>query len=425
MKKTSQISGFYKLTPKQRIQYVKDFADLTDEEAELLQSPSSLELELADRMIENVVGTFSLPLGVAMNFLINGRDYLIPMAIEEPSVVAAATYAAKMARKKGGFFTSSTEPVMIGQVQAVDISDPFAAKMKILAAKKKILQKANEQDPMLVSVGGGAKDLDARVIDAKTGPMVITELHVDCRDAMGANAVNTMAEAVAPMIERIAGGRVYLRIISNLAVKRLARAYTVVAKEEVGGEGVVDGIVEAYNFAAADPYRAATHNKGILNGIIGVVIATGNDHRAIEAGAHAYASRTGNYSPLSHWEKNRDGDLEGSLELPMAVGLIGGATKVHPVAKVVLKILGVKTANELGEVMAAVGLAQNLGALRALAHEGIQRGHMSLHARNVAVTAGASGGLIELIVEKMVEERKVRMDRAKELLEEYKKKGRL
>jgi hydroxymethylglutaryl-CoA reductase len=425
MKKTSQISGFYKLTPKQRIQYVKDFADLTDEEAELLQSPSSLELELADRMIENVVGTFSLPLGVAMNFLINGKDYLIPMAIEEPSVVAAATYAAKMARKKGGFFTSSTEPVMIGQVQAVDISDPFAAKMKILAAKKKILQKANEQDPMLVSVGGGAKDLDARVIDAKTGPMVITELHVDCRDAMGANAVNTMAEAVAPMIERIAGGRVYLRIISNLAVKRLARAYTVVAKEEVGGEGVVDGIVEAYNFAAADPYRAATHNKGILNGIIGVVIATGNDHRAIEAGAHAYASRTGNYSPLSHWEKNRDGDLEGSLELPMAVGLIGGATKVHPVAKVVLKILGVKTANELGEVMAAVGLAQNLGALRALAHEGIQRGHMSLHARNVAITAGASGGLIELIVEKMVEERKVRMDRAKELLEEYKKKGRL
>ncbi len=425
MKKTSQVSGFYKLTPKQRIRYVKDFADLTEEEVELLQSTGALELELADRMIENVVGTFPLPLGVAMNFLINGRDYLIPMAIEEPSVVAAATYAAKMARKKGGFFTSSTEPVMIGQIQAVDIRDPYAAKMKILAAKKEILQKANEQDPMLVSVGGGAKDLDARVIDATTGPMVITELHVDCRDAMGANAVNTMAEAVAPMIERITGGRVYLRIISNLAVKRLARAYTVIAKDDVGGEEVVDGIVQAYNFAAADPYRAATHNKGILNGIIGVVIATGNDHRAIEAGAHAYAARKGHYGPLSHWEKNRDGDLVGSLELPMAVGLIGGATKVHPIAKVVLKILGVKTANELGEVMAAVGLAQNLGALRALAHEGIQRGHMSLHARNVAITAGASGDLIELIVEKMVEERKVRMDRAKELLEEYKKKGRL
>jgi hydroxymethylglutaryl-CoA reductase len=277
---------------------------------------------------------------------------------------------------------------------------------------------------MLVSVGGGAKDLEVRVLDARTGPIVVTELHVDCRDAMGANAVNTMAEAVASMIERITGGRVYLRIISNLAVKRLARAYAVIAKEEVGGEEIVDGIVEAYNFAAADPYRAATHNKGILNGIIGVVIATGNDHRAIEAGAHAYAARTGHYGPLSHWEKNRDGDLVGSLELPMAVGLIGGATKVHPVAKVVLKILGVKTANELGEVMAAVGLAQNLGALRALAHEGIQRGHMSLHARNVAITAGASGEMIELIVEKMVEERKVRMDRAKELLKEYKKKGR-
>jgi hydroxymethylglutaryl-CoA reductase len=425
MKKTSQVSGFYKLTPKQRVKFVKGFADLTDEEVKLLQSTGSLELELADRMIENVVGTFPLPLGVAMNFLINGKDYIIPMAIEEPSVVAAATYAAKMARKKGGFFTSSTDPVMIGQIQTVDIRDPFAAKMKILVAKKEILQKANEQDPMLVSVGGGAKDLEVKVIDTKSGPMVITELHVDCRDAMGANAVNTMAEAVAPLIERITGGRVYLRIISNLAVKRLARAYVVIAKEEVGGEVVVDGIVEAYNFAAADQYRAATHNKGILNGIIGVVIATGNDHRAIEAGAHAYAGRNGHYGALSIWEKNKDGDLVGSLELPMAVGLIGGATKVHPVAKIVLKILGVKTASELGEVMAAVGLAQNLGALRALAHEGIQRGHMSLHARNVAITAGAEGDLIDLIVEKMVEERKVRMDRAKELLEEYKKKGKL
>jgi len=425
MKKTSQVSGFYKLSPNERMKYVKDFADLTDEEVKILQSTGALEMELADRMIENVVGTFPLPLGIAMNFLINRKDYLIPMAIEEPSVVAAATYAAKMARKKGGFFTSSTDPVMIGQIQAVDIKDPFAAKMKILEAKKEILKKANEQDPMLVSVGGGAKDLEVKVIDANSGPMVITELHVDCRDAMGANAVNTMAEAVAPMIERVTGGRVYLRIISNLAVKRLARAWAVIPKEALGGEEIVDGIVEAYNFAAADPYRAATHNKGILNGIIGVVIATGNDHRAIEAGAHAYAARNGYYAPISFWEKNRDGDLVGSIELPMAVGLIGGATKVHPTAKVALKILGVKSANELGEVMAAVGLAQNLGALRALAHEGIQRGHMSLHARNVAITAGASGPLIDLIVEKMVEERKVRMDRAKELLEEYKKKGKL
>jgi hydroxymethylglutaryl-CoA reductase len=258
------------------------------------------------------------------------------------------------------------------------------------------------------------------VIDAKSGPMVITELYVDCRDAMGANAVNSMAEAVAPMIERITHGKVYMRIISNLAVKRLARAWAVIAKEEVGGEEVVNGIVEAYNFAAADPFRAATHNKGILNGIIAVVIATGNDHRAVEAGAHAYAARSGHYGPLTVWEKNKDGNLVGSVELPMAVGTIGGATKVHPVAKVALKILGVKTANELGEVMAAVGLAQNLGALRALAHEGIQRGHMALHARNVAITAGATGDLIDLVVEKMVEERKVRLDRAKELIEEYK-----
>jgi hydroxymethylglutaryl-CoA reductase len=297
--------------------------------------------------------------------------------------------------------------------------------MKILSAKKEILQKGNDMDPMLVSVGGGAKDLEVKVIDAQSGPMVITELHVDCRDAMGANAVNTMAEAVAPMIERLTGGRVYLRIISNLAVKRLARAWAVIAKEELGGEDVVDGIVKAYNFAAADPYRAATHNKGIMNGIIGVVMATGNDHRAIEAGAHAYAVKNGKYGTISYWEKNSEGDLVGSIELPMAVGLIGGATKVHPTAKVAIKILGVKTANELGEVMAAVGLAQNLGALRALAHEGIQRGHMSLHARNVAITAGASGPLIDMIVERMVSERKVRMDRAKELLEEYKKKGKL
>jgi hydroxymethylglutaryl-CoA reductase len=421
MKKTSQISGFYKLTPKERLNHVREFADLTDEEVKILQSTGALEMELADRMIENVVGAFPLPLGIAMNFLINKKDYMIPMTIEEPSVVAAATYAAKMARKKGGFFTSSTDPVMIGQIQAVEINDPFAAKMKILSAKNEILEKANEQDPMLVSVGGGAKDLEVKVIDAKTGPMVITELHVDCRDAMGANAVNTMAEAVAPMIERITGGRVYLRIISNLAVKRLARAYAVIDKEAVGGEEVVDGIVEAYNFAAADPYRAATHNKGIMNGIIGVVLATGNDHRAIEAGAHAYAARNGHYGTLSYWEKNSDGDLVGSIELPMAVGLIGGATKVHPTAKVAVKILGVESANELGEVMATVGLAQNLGALRALAHEGIQRGHMSLHARNVAITAGASGPLIDVIVERMVAERKVRMDRAKELLEEYKK----
>jgi hydroxymethylglutaryl-CoA reductase len=425
MEKTSQISGFYKLTPKERIKYVKDFADLTDKEIKILQSTCTLKMELADRMIENVIGTFPLPLGIAMNFHINGKDYMIPMAIEEPSVVAAATYAAKMALKSGGFFTSSTDPIMIGQIQTVNIKDPYAAKMKILAAKKEILKKANNQDPMLVSVGGGAKDLHVKVIETKSGPMVITELLVDCRDAMGANAVNTMTEAVAPMIESITKGRVYLRIISNLAVNRLARAYVVIPKDSVGGEEVVNGIIEAYNFAVVDPFRAATHNKGILNGIIGVIMATGNDHRAVEAGAHAYAVKNGHYGTLSHWEKNNDGDLVGSIELPMAVGLIGGATKVHPTAKIAIKILGVKTANELGEVIAAVGLAQNLGALRALAHEGIQRGHMSLHARNLAITAGASEKMVDTIVERMIEEKKVRMDRAKELVEEYKKSGKL
>jgi len=422
---TSKISGFYKLSPEKRVQVVKDFAGLTDEEVKVLQASSSLSLDLADRMIENVVGVFPLPLGIAVNFLINKRDYLIPMAIEEPSVIAASSYAAKMARVKGGFFTSSTQPVMIGQIQAVDVPNPEGAKRAVLASKKEILEKANEQDPMLVSVGGGARDLDVKMLETTVGPMVITELHVDCRDIMGANAVNTMCEAVAPMIERITRGRVYLRIISNLATKRLARARTVIAKEAVGGEEVVDGIVKAYAFAAADPYRAATHNKGILNGIIAVVLATCNDHRAVEAGAHAYAARSGRYSPLTTWEKNEEGDLVGSIELPMAVGVVGGVTRVHPVAKIALKILGVKTAREFEEVLAAVGLAQNLAALRALAHEGIQRGHMSLHARNVAMAAGATGDLVDLLVERMVEERKVRLDRAKELLEQYKKTGKL
>jgi hydroxymethylglutaryl-CoA reductase len=424
MSRSSLISGFYKLSPKERLQLVKEFADLTDEEADLLQNTGSLPLDVADRMIENVVGAFPIPLGIAVNFLINNRDYLIPMAIEEPSVVAAASYAAKMARDGGGFYTSSTPPVMIGQIQIVSVKDPYAAKMRVIQAKEEILKKANEQDPVLVSAGGGAKDLDAKVINTTQGPMVVAELHVDCRDAMGANAVNTMAEAVAPMIERITGGRVYLRIISNLATKRLVRAWCVVPKEAVGGEEVVDGIVNAYAFAAADPYRAATHNKGILNGIIAVIVATCNDHRAIEAGAHAYAARNGQYTSLSTWEKNENGDLVGSIELPMAVGLIGGAVRTHPTAKIAVKILGVKTANEFGEVVATVGLAQNLGALRALAHEGIQRGHMSLHARNIAVAAGATGETIDIVAARMVEERKIRMDRAKELIEQYKVSGK-
>jgi len=421
MGKSSSISGFYKLNPKERLALVKEFAGLSDEECVVLQNTGALPLEAADRMIENVIGAFPIPLGIGVNFLINNRDYLIPMAIEEPSVVAAASYAAKMVRDGGGFHTSSTPPVMIGQIQVCDVADAEAAKQRVLAAKAEILQKANEQDPVLASVGGGAKDLDAKIIQTSQGTMLIIGLHVDCRDAMGANAVNTMAEAVAPLVEQITGGHVYLRIISNLATKRLAKAWCTVPKESFGGEEVVDGIVNASAFAAADPYRAATHNKGAMNGIIAVVLATGNDHRAIEAGAHAYAALNGQYTSLSVWEKNADGNLTGSIELPMAVGLIGGAVRTHPTAKVAVKILGVKNANEFAEVLAAVGLAQNLAALRALASEGIQRGHMSLHARNIAVAAGATGKLVDLVAERMVKERKIRMDRAKELIAELSK----
>jgi hydroxymethylglutaryl-CoA reductase len=416
--RTSRIS-VYKLAPKERLELIKDFAGLNDDEITVLSNMGSLE-GLADRMIENAVGSMPLPVGIGANFVINGTDYLIPMAIEEPSVVAAASNAAKIARERGGFQTSSTEPIMIGQIQVTNIPDPLSAKFTILAHKQRILDMANEKDSVLVSLGGGAKDLDIRVIDTITGPQVIVHFMVNVKDAMGANAVNTMAEAVAPFIEQITGGKVLLRIISNLATYRLAFARAVFAKEVIGGEEVVDGIINAYSFAKSDPYRCATHNKGIMNGIDAVVIATGNDFRAVEAGAHAYASITGQYQPLTCWEKNRDGDLVGTIELPLAVGLVGGATMVHPTAKINIKILGVKTANELAEVVAAVGLAQNFAALRALATEGIQRGHMSLHARNVAIAAGAQGELIDKVAEILVKEKKVRVDRAKEVLERIK-----
>jgi hydroxymethylglutaryl-CoA reductase len=422
MAKSSVISGFYKLSPKERLAIIKDFAGLTDEETCLLESTGSLTMENADHMVENVIGVFPEPLGVGVNFQINGKDYLIPMATEEPSVIAAASYAAKMVRDGGGFHTSSTTPVMIGQIQVVKLEDAQVAKKQVLDAKEALLKKANDQDPVLNSFGGGAKDLEARIINTAMGQMLIVHLFVDCRDAMGANAVNTMAEAVAPMIEKLTGGHVYLRIISNLATKRLSKAWCTVPKESLGGEAVVDGIAYASAFAAADPYRAATHNKGAMNGIIAVILATGNDHRAIEAGAHAYAALNGNYTSLSKWTKNARGDLEGVIELPMAVGLIGGAVKTHPIARIAMKILDVKSANEFAEVLAAVGLAQNLAALRALANEGIQRGHMSLHARNIAITAGAKDGFIDLVAAQMVKERKVRVDRAKEILDELTKK---
>jgi hydroxymethylglutaryl-CoA reductase len=418
MKKNSQLSGFYKLSLNERIKILKDFATLNDEEVKALQTTGSLNAELADRMIENVIGVIPVTLGIATNFLINGNDYLIPMAIEEPSVVAAASNAAKMARTKGGFTASCTDPIMIGQIQVIKVQDPYGARMSIISNKEKILRKANEQDPILVSKGGGAKDVRCKVLKTIVGNMVIIELLVDCRDAMGANAVNTMAEAVAPSIEEITGGEVRLRIISNLATERLARVKATFSKTAIGGEAVVDGIVEAYHFALADPYRCATHNKGIMNGITAVVLATGNDTRAVEAGAHAYAAIQGYYKPLSTWEKNNEGDLVGTIELPMAVGLIGGATATHPIAKISVKILGVRSAIELAQIIASVGLAQNFAALRALATEGIQRGHMTLHARNVATMAGAEGDMIDKVAAIMVKERKVRMDRAKEIVED-------
>jgi hydroxymethylglutaryl-CoA reductase len=372
-------------------------------------------------MIENVIGTFQLPLGIAVNFLINGRDYMVPMVIEEPSVVAAASNAARMTREGGGVFAQSTESLMIGQIQLVGIKDPYAARLEVLRNREEILAIANEQDPVLVNLGGGAKDLEARVIETRLGPMLIVHLIVDVRDAMGANAVNTMAEAVAPRLASITGGRYRLRIISNLADKRLVRAWTRIPPEAVGGREVAEGIVEAWAFADADPYRAATHNKGIMNGVDAVVIATGNDWRAVEAGAHAYACRFGAYKPLSTWEIDEKGNLVGSLEMPLAVGIVGGATRTNPLARICLKILGVKTARELAEVIGAVGLVQNLAALRALAAEGIQAGHMSLHAKNIAIMAGAVGDEIDQVAEIMVREKCIRLDRAKEILEKLRR----
>jgi hydroxymethylglutaryl-CoA reductase len=421
MQGSSELSGFHKLSVEDRLKLLQKLAALTEEELKVIANTGGLPGDVANRMIENVVGGMTLPLGMATNLLINGKDYVVPMALEEPSVVAAASNAAKIARVKGGFKVTNTGPVMIGQIQTVGVPDPRGAAARLTAKKKALLAKANEQDPMLVSLGGGAKDLRVKVIKTLKGPMVIVELFVNCGDAMGANAVNTMAEAVAPLVEEISGGKVYLRIISNLADRRLVRATAVFEKEALGGAEVVEGIVYAYAFAEADPYRCATHNKGIMNGVIAVALACGQDTRALEAGAHSYAAMSGAYKPLTTWKKNRDGDLVGTLEMPMAVGLVGGAAKVHPAAKANVKILGVKSAIELAEVMGAVGLAQNFAALRALASEGIQKGHMKLHAMNIAASVGASGKMVDQIAAQLVAEKKIRMDRAKEILDSLSK----
>jgi hydroxymethylglutaryl-CoA reductase len=440
MTRSSRLAGFYDLPLEKRIEQVTQWAELTQDEAAILHGTMELDdstepvagsgrgltkvLARADQMIENVVGLHALPLGIAVNFVINGRDVLVPMAIEEPSVVAGASFAAKLARAGGGFQASATAPEMIGQLQVLDIADPWSARFDLLAARDELLALANETDPVIFNLGGGARELEVRVLEGTpVGPMLVAHLIFDCRDAMGANAVNTACEALAPRIERITGGRVGLRILSNLADRRLARARCTVPVDALAfgdfpGERVAQGIVEAGAFAAADPYRATTHNKGIMNGVDAVVIATGNDWRAVEAGAHAYAARSGHYTSLSTWARDAEGSLVGTLEMPLAVGIVGGATRVHPTARLALKILGVQTAGELAEIIAAVGLAQNLAALRALATEGIQRGHMRLHARQVAIAAGATGDEVPQVAERMVAEGHVRSDRAEAILTE-------
>ncbi|MGH8782040.1 hydroxymethylglutaryl-CoA reductase, degradative [Paraburkholderia sp.] len=418
----SALPNFRSLSPEQRLAHLGKAVGLDDSQVAQLAKPGALSLETANGMIENVIGTFELPLAVAGYFQINGRDVIVPMAVEEPSIVAAASFMAKLAREAGGFRTSSTGPLMRAQVQVVNVSDPYGARLSILKHKDELIELANSRDKVLIGLGGGCRDIEVHVFpDTARGAMVVAHLIVDVRDAMGANTVNTMAETVAPRIEDITGGKVRLRILSNLADLRLARAQVRYAPEtlktsQYSGDEVIDGVIDAYQFAVTDPYRAATHNKGIMNGIDPVFVATGNDWRAVEAGAHAYASRSGRYTSLTTWERANNGDLVGTIELPMPVGLVGGATKTHPLARLALKILDVTSAQELGEIAAAVGLAQNMGALRALATEGIQRGHMALHARNIALVAGATGADVDWVVKKMIAAKDVRTDFAMTLL---------
>ncbi|NOS62837.1 MAG: hydroxymethylglutaryl-CoA reductase, degradative [Nitrosarchaeum sp.] len=414
----SSISKFFKKTRKERLDIVGSFANLSAEELEILQNNNGgISFEKADKMVENVIGTFSLPLGVATSFKINQKDYLIPMVIEEPSVIAAASKGAKIARIKGGFEATADESYSIGQIQVLD-ADINSAIKKIQESSKEIINLANSKSNTLSKMNKGAKEVSCKEIDTPLGKMLIVELLIDVGDAMGANITNTMCEAVSPLLEKITGGRTLLRILSNYSTQRIAKATAVFDKKEIGGENVVDDIILAYQFADNDVYRAVTHNKGIMNGIIAVANATGQDSRAIEAAANAYAARSGQYRSLSKWTKDREGNLVGSLELPLSVGIIGGIANVHPIAKVCMKILKVSSAQELACVMTATGLAQNYSAIRALATEGIQKGHMRLHARNLATAAGAKPDQVDKIVQKMIEEKKISLDRAKELLEQ-------
>jgi len=422
---TSRLPGFREQELAERLDRLAQASGISPEALAALAGEAGLTPDQADHMVENAVGVFGLPLGVALNFVVNGREVLVPMAIEEPSVVAGASFMAKLARAGGGFQATSSEPQMIAQLQVLDLADPDDARRRVLDHRAEILAEVDTVDPVIAGLGGGARDLEARILrETAVGPMLIVHLIVDVRDAMGANAVNTAAERLAPRLEQLTGGRVHLRILSNLADRRLATSRcripaSTLAFGDFSGERVRDGIVEAWAFAEADPYRAATHNKGILNGVDAVVIATGNDWRAIEAGAHAYAARSGRYTSLSRWSAGSDGALEGELEMPMAVGTVGGATRVHPVARAALELMGVTSARHLAEIVVSVGLAQNLAALRALATEGIQRGHMGLHARQVAIAAGATGDLVERVAQRLIIDGVIRIDRAQALLEDW------
>jgi hydroxymethylglutaryl-CoA reductase len=421
----SRISGFYNLTLEERRAKLLESAPLSPEDL-LPFTTGGLSADTADHMIENVIGMYSLPVGIGLNFMINGRDVLVPFVVEEPSIVAGVSFMAKLTRAGGGFTATTTESLMIGQMQLINVINMDEARLKLYEHKAELLANADRAESTLKKMGGGARDLEVRLIeDSPIGPFLVVHLIYDVKDAMGANAVNTACERLAPQIEAITGGKVHLRILSNLSDRRMARARCTIPVNEltVGfetfkGETVRDGIIAAYAFAASDPYRAATHNKGIMNGVDAVVLATGNDWRAIEAGAHAYAARSGRYTSLTTWGKDANGNLVGTIEIPMAVGIVGGATKVHPAAQAAVKLMGITSAAELAEIIACVGLAQNMAALRALATEGIQRGHMSLHARQIALAAGASGDQIEKVAAQMVAEKAIRVTRAEEILKE-------
>ncbi|MBK1787595.1 hydroxymethylglutaryl-CoA reductase, degradative [Prauserella sp. ASG 168] len=417
MSRTGRIQGLRDLSVEARRTAVAEAAGVDPGAVAAFDPAHGLGTVQADHMIENVTGILGVPLGVATNFVVNGAGVLVPMATEEASVVAAASNAAKIARAHGGFTTSSTEPIMQAQIQIVGVADPEAGRVRLLEARDELIALANAQDPKLVEFGGGVRDLAVRIVPSRAGTYVVAHLQVDVRDAMGANAVNTMAEAVAARAAEIAGGTSLLRILTNKADLRLSRARAVFDAGALGGAEVVDNIIHAAALAESDPYRAATHNKGIMNGISAVVLATGNDTRAVEAGAHSHAvSPAGRYTSLSRFEKDLDGNVAATLELPMPVGLVGGATKVHPVAQAAITLLGVRAAAELAEIITAVGLAQNFAAVRALATEGIQRGHMSLHARNIATTAGATAEEVPAVVARLVADKRVHADHAERVL---------